>query len=756
MTTGRDLSSMVPNLVVAAGGLGQAQSSLRIRGIPGVGVYLDGVWQGDLGVLQTNLVDMERVEVLRGPQGTLFGRNTNGGAIQYVSVLPAEEFGAHLEAGVGRFDRRDLRFSVDLPLVENTLLTKWTWARYERDGYLRGVSPWDQPGARYSDRNDTLIRGDVLWNATDNLSVRVTAFDSQQHGTEGRQVRFSNNPGEEWYNNPHIKAINWLMTQPDRPYPADAYAPENYQPGWPGGKVGKRDTRLILPEDAIINNTESQTLTINWDINDNLSLRSLTARREQFVHNLAPQDGADFVVCCRDDRWWDRELVSQEFHLTGDFWNNRMSFLLGSYYSKAENKLRLYRWWHTEWYLPDSDGDGRPEPNTALLQRVRDYGASIGDPLLATYAPPTFWLNANNEWTLTDEKEMAVFGELDWHINDRIDLTIGARWSWRDVVDTLYRPGPNDAPALFIGIPVRSPTEGNVIGPGNMWGGTPVPPAVPGINEVHIDASFTPKVSFKYHLSDNLMFYTSYAEGFSEGGVTYVSALEQLFTLDPEIVESWELGIKSDLLDRRLRLNANVFYSEWNNMRVSRHPIDPNTGFPLATPFNTDDGQAEVRGFETELTWYVSDFFTINFNGGYLDTKFIDIGDPDVSTLRPDGRFAYAPEWSYSIGAQYDVTLRNDASLTFRADYGWQDEYERDPNVNRQFIEGPEPAYGILNMRIVFQPPSSAGDWRLALWGTNLTDERYVDGGFVSGGLGFSLDTVGPPREYGLSVEARF
>src|SRR5690606_10014803 len=236
----------------------------------------------------------------------------------------------------------------------------------------------------------------------------------------------------------------------------------------------------------------------------------------------------------------------------------------------------------------------------------------------------------------------------------------------------------------------------------------------------------------------------------------YVSALEQLFTLEPEIVESYELGIKSDLLDRTLRLNANAFFSDWNNLRVSRHPIDPNTGFELATPFNTDDGQAEVYGFETEINWYITDLFTFNFNGGYLKTKYIDIGDPDVSSLRFGAPFAFAPEWSYSVGAQYDVPLANDATLTLRADYGWQDEYEGDPSVERHMQDGPEPDYGLLNMRFVYAPPASSGNWRVALWGTNLTDERYVDGGFVSAGLGFSLDTVGPPREYGLTLEANF
>jgi len=137
--SGRDLNALVPNVVVAGGGSGQANATIIMRGIPGVGVYLDGVWQGDRGLLQTNFVEMERVEVLRGPQGTLFGRNTNGGAIQYVSRRPAEEFGASFDMALGNYERRDIKGSVDLPLGDK-FFTKFSAARLERAGYIESLA----------------------------------------------------------------------------------------------------------------------------------------------------------------------------------------------------------------------------------------------------------------------------------------------------------------------------------------------------------------------------------------------------------------------------------------------------------------------------------------------------------------------------------------------------------------------------------------------------------------------------------------
>ena len=756
METGRDIAIMVPNLVIGAGGLGQQDSSLRIRGVPGVGVYLDGIWQGSRGVLQTNLVEMQRVEVLRGPQGTLFGRNTNGGAIQYISERPSSEFGANVDMGMGSFEKRDVKATVDIPLTD-TISTRWTAARFERDGYLKSVSSYDLPGTRYQDRHDTFLRGDIMWEPNDTFTARLTAFQANQTGTEGRQVRFSTQKAALWSDNVHIVALNWLMKQPGRQYPSPQFSPKYYEPDYPGGDVGTWETKARQPADASKNNAKDLTLRLNWQFAENIEFESLTAYRSEIAHQLSLQDGADFVACCRDDRYYDDALFSEEIHLTGSFFDERMTFLVGGYYSDAENKVRLYRYWMTEWYLPDTNGDGNPEINTALINGVRAYGTSIGNSLLSKYTPLGSMNNAaNRRWDLNNEKEKSVFGEVDWLFNDKLKLTLGARVSWRDVVSTQYRPALNEAPALFLGNPLRSPTEGNTIGPGDMWGGVVVPPAKPGINEVSINASFTPKISVSYEINDDIMTYATYAEGFSEGGVSYVVALDQLFYLDPEIVESAEVGIKSYFFDRSVRINANMFFSKWQNLRVSRHPRDPNTGLELPTPFNTDDGSAEVSGFESEVQWSVTDEISFNFSGGYLKTKYIDIGDPDVSSLAFGAPFAFAPEWSFSVGAQYERALASDATLTLRTDYGWKDEYERDSSIFRQ-NESPEPAYGLLNMRARYGKTTSDGnEWSVALWGSNLTNERYIDGGFVSAGLGLSLDTVGPPREYGISLDYSF
>jgi iron complex outermembrane receptor protein len=181
--------------------------------------------------------------------------------------------------------------------------------------------------------------------------------------------------------------------------------------------------------------------------------------------------------------------------------------------------------------------------------------------------------------------------------------------------------------------------------------------------------------------------------------------------------------------------------------------VDPATGLELPSPYTTSDGKAKVRGAEAEIVWAARDNLRFNFSAGWLDTRYTDIGDPDVSSLAFGAPFADAPEWSFTEGLQYDVPLRNGARITLREDYGWKSEYQRDPSVARQTVE-PEPAYGLLNLRAMYTPPG--GEWTFTAFGSNLTNERYVDGGFVSAGLGLDLITVGPPRELGVSIAVNF
>src|SRR5690606_17921159 len=190
---GRDVGIMVPNLVANPTGGGVAAPNFYIRGLPGVGIYIDGIWQSSWGFLESNFAEVERVEVLRGPQGTLFGRNTNGGAINITTRAPADEFGVRMGFDVGEFNRRYATASVDLPLSDR-LKTKWMLSSRKHDGYIKSLTVPRSLG----NQDDQLFRFDMLWEPTDTLSLRFTANDEDKRGTEPRIIRITNEDNAQY------------------------------------------------------------------------------------------------------------------------------------------------------------------------------------------------------------------------------------------------------------------------------------------------------------------------------------------------------------------------------------------------------------------------------------------------------------------------------------------------------------------------------------------------------------------------------
>ena len=183
-----ELSQAIPNVVATGGGGGTAGTGFSVRGIPNVGTYVDGVWQIDTaGTLVREFVDLDRIEVLRGPQGTRFGRDSTGGAIRLWTKRPAEEFTGNVTATVGSLDRRDVKAAVDVPLSDN-VFTKWTAASLSRDGYIQNLTTGEKDG--YIDQ--TIFRGDVVWNASDKLSLRFNyLYNDQRSPSRRSSTRFS-------------------------------------------------------------------------------------------------------------------------------------------------------------------------------------------------------------------------------------------------------------------------------------------------------------------------------------------------------------------------------------------------------------------------------------------------------------------------------------------------------------------------------------------------------------------------------------
>ena len=284
------------------------------------------------------------------------------------------------------------------------------------------------------------------------------------------------------------------------------------------------------------------------------------------------------------------------------------------------------------------------------------------------------------------------------------------------------------------------------------------------------------------------MFYLTYAEGFTSASARSsrsdptaviesmpagmnprrVSPTQAQIDLPPELIDNTEIGLRSDWLDGRLRFNATYFESDWDGMRVALLPSDA-AGNTQPFPYNSGEGAGTASGLEFEVVWAPTDRLNLNYGLGLIDTEYIQAGvltgppgQASITGNYPGAPFAYAPEQSYSIGAQYEIPTPNGGRFLLVGNYGWRDDYARDAAYQRTFIDqngNPvlEPAYGILNARFVYEP--AARNFSVELWGKNLTDELYINGGFDTRDIwGYDFSIVGrvarSRREPGLYVLA--
>lgn len=745
---GRDLQMLVPNLSFGRGSATTNSDDLVMRGMPGVGIYVDGIWQGSRGFMVGSIVEMERVEVLLGPQGTLFGRNTNGGAIQYVTRRPAEEFGGKVTVGLGDYSRRNISGSMDLPLTDR-LFSKVTLASMNRDGFVHSRATDHD----YGHQDNAAVRGDLLWRPTDAVDLRFVVSSEEVQTTFERQVRFLE-PWEEegrlgwdqccWtllYNivlqNPDMGPYDfWPGELPDFGLPVTEFTPHSNQSGFPGGEVGEWESNGVQPLDAQTFDIDQYSVIADWQINDNFSLRTLTSYREQRGHNYSDLAASPLAVSydfrVNKDTWF-----QQEVHLEGSLLDSRLNFLVGAFWSEAENYERLYRWRFWEFF--ELDQDGNPTPNMEMVNFVRAWGVAHNNAEFADWRPGNPF--EGDEFTKAEGTDEAIFGEFNYDFSDRWRATLGVRWSWNDNRELSF-----DATEAFrTWLP---PNRG-----GGREGGDPFAGNLVAIEEQESPgAVFTPKISTSYRFNDDTMLYVSYAEGYTTGEVNYVDVLDDFVTLDPEVVGTYEIGLRSDLLDNRMRVNATLFHSDWNGIRVPIHVTDPNDPERFSN-VTYSAGKAQAKGMDVTIDYYPTDALRFNVALGFLDTKYLEVGDPETSSLRYGASFAFAPDFSASFGVQYNWRLRSNNEVMFRTDYGYQSEYQRAAAVQRQTPE-PEPGYGLWNARIQYIPADD--NWSAAVFVSNITNQRYVDSGITSPPIGLDMIQIGPPRQIGVNIDYSF
>ncbi|MCY4155220.1 MAG: TonB-dependent receptor [Gammaproteobacteria bacterium] len=723
-----DLGEFTPNVVfdftapIAAGnsaaivmirGVGSADWALPVD--PGVGIYLDGVYIARTIGQVMDTVDVERIEVLRGPQGTLFGRNTIGGAISVVTRKPTtDSVYGRLEATTGSYDRIDVNGYVNVPLGE-TLAGSLSVSTRNRDGYVKNLGD----GPDLGDNEDHSGRLALRWTPADTVTVDVTAdysttdenpapnvlIDVRENGffpginnlASGDPVcggifDVSTNPAQ--FGNDKCYNDQWV-TGPFKTWSSHVSATPELQDSERFGIAVRPDSELTV---------WGIGGTLEWDVTDNLTVKSITAHRRVEDGYWSRDTGHSKLpvhVIVRTANDYEQKQTTQELQLLGTAFEDRLQWLIGGYYLKETGKhLDVVE-------LP--------------FNVVFDSGGTI------------------------DNESKAVFAQGTFDVTNQLSLTAGVRYTDEDkefVADS--HVGIDRGIPFPLSISPASPFDcrGVPLIPGQTAGTCVLPtePAYSNASEVQ------PYVNLSYRWTEDLMTYVSYSEGFKAGAFTQrvFPAKREVPVAGPEFVKVYEGGFKSTLLNNRMRLNGAVFFTDYTDMQVTADQSDSEGTIGLST---VNAAAAEILGFELELTAAPVPAALLQVGVGYLDAEYVQLDEGVPFDIDHD--LINAPEWNINVAAQYEYSLGDMGSLTPRLDLSHTSKVANDDRNTPLLMQ---PAYTLVNLSLTWRDANDV--WSITAAGRNVADETYIVTGFANDN---GVEGVyGMPATWSLSLRRNF
>ncbi|MDA5192529.1 TonB-dependent receptor [Govanella unica] len=756
------IAQFTPNVEINNGRADGGGSSFNayIRGIgqqdflfptePGVGLYVDGVYLARTSGGTLALSDIARIEVLRGPQGTLYGKNTVGGAINIYSLQPDANgpvTGA-IEGTTGRFNRSDVKAHVMFPIIDGVLAAKISGAALHRNGFGERV----QDGRDLGNENKQVGRFELRWTPSSawDISLRGDFQRQKQNGPVGSIInRFASDvvlPDLEVDGNgqaiagafkpcnvsagsfdPGLSTCGLVFNPGGLPngmglqgltfddiYNKFVVPNINSQLGLPAGS--RYDGRWVTGDPTISNGTSPSldnnrvwglSLTAAWSPSDEITIKSISAYRE--LSSQSPRDGDHTpypVVYTANDIH--QSQFSQELQLGGSSMNDRLKWLVGGFY------MREHAY----------------DDNTVnMMSGIYSYY-----PLGLTFN----YLPYNEIWIDT----WAVFGQGTYELTDRLSLTVGGRYS-KDKKKYYQDHLLSEVPGTGTG------GLENYVGPRTLkdsWG------------------SFTPKVALDFKATDDVLLYASYAKGFKGGGWSPrpTQQNDSDLSYDPEILNTFEVGTKTAWFDNRMTFNVAGFYSIYKDVQVTTVDSGSNGSLLLLT---RNVGEARLYGLEAELVARPMQGLDLNMAVGYLHSEWHKLNIVDAN-LKLSNKLVDSPKWTLNMGAQYRLPIsENFGSLVLRGDASFRSLTWKDPfNVTRAPASRPgdkiterrmaQDAYWLVNTRLSWTNPSD--NWEVALFVTNLLDKRYFTSMLPVDNFGYDEAYVGRPREWGLSASYKF
>ena len=705
------LQRLAPSLMVI--GNNPRNMNINIRGLGtnigmtsdgldnGVGVYIDDVYYARTGQAMFDLVDLERIEVLRGPQGTLFGKNTTGGAISVYTRKPDFTPELKIDTSVANYGYYQVRASANAPLIDDRLAARVSAAKTTHDGYVKNAF---LDNKKINDYDNFSVRGQVLAKIGDDTTLHLSADYGEQEENGFAPVPVS--LVSQYLPDGSVRPNSYL----DRVSRFPGYTQPNFDPF-------KR--KAYLNTLAQVKMTEGGgSVRLETPIGSN-TLTSITAYR---FWDWDPRNDGDTVTL---DVMTAAQAVSEQRQFTQEIrlaspGDETIDYVVGVFY--LDQRL-------------DSDS-------------ITAYGPDAPTFLLGTTADPVvenLRQIALNGYALTSESELdlksyAAFGQATWNISDALSLTGGLRYTdekKRGTFDQIVAAG-SDISGL------GRDDQDFVLALRSSFGGANAYPASTDENEI------SGSLNLSYKITDDALVYATYARGFKSGGITLTNIGPQVpKVIDPESIDHFEIGLKFSAPSRLWSLNTAVFRTTVNDYQATLFDLD------RITTYVSNAGKVRSQGIEVEGTFSPLDGLSTYASVTYLDAEYSSFKNapcaieyfPRQSCDLSGEQLSGTPEWAVSTGAEYRHNVGDSSELYVGIDYSYRSEiFTLANNAPSSLVAG----YGLVNARlgVLF-----GDNLELSLWSKNLLDKEYLSS-VVAGGFNTGLTSgfPGEPRTIGLSA----
>ena len=711
----QQLQQQVPSLQVFS--FNPRNTNINIRGLGsnvaltndglenGVGIYIDNVYFGRVGQSQFDLVDLSQIEILRGPQGTLFGKNTTAGAVNITSRLPSFEPEFSGEATIGDYGYHQVRGSISAPLIDDTLAFRLSVADTHRDGFLYNKAQ----DAKAQDYDNFTVRGQLLAKPTERLTLRLIGDFSRQKQN-------------------HV--LNMLAGTFDR-YDDGTPIPESFtiRTARAGYTPASRDpfARIGDADSHYQSNMKGYGLSgeINWDLGK-VALTSITAYRWWDWDPANDGDSTALPIITKAQQVNRQRQFSQEIRLASTG-KNTIDWVVGGYYF----------WQIIRGYGATAYGAAAPSwflPTTP---------AAIADAALNGFEA--------NSTSTPETKSYAAFGQASWNITPGLSLTAGLRFTHekKQGAYTQFHAGGLDLAAL--------PPDLAAAAAAIRAGYAPVT----SFSTRFSDNSLSGLVSLGYKVTPDVLLYATYSRGNKSGGLNLAQLPAGVSpTVAPERVDSYEIGLKSQLFNRQVTFNLAGYWTEITDYQTAITEQQPNTGRFIQYIANIP--KVRSRGVDLDLTWAPTRLINFTASASYTDAKYVTYTNAPQAPERLNQsavqdlsgqQLPGVPKFTYALGADLAQPLGEwqgrPVEVYGHADYSHRSSFNTSSSNSRY---ADVPGYGLVNARIGIRDGDAR--WDLSVWVKNLTNEDYFQT-LSPTAQGSITALIGEPRTIGATLRTR-